>query len=145
MARIRTMKPEMWQDEKLAPLDPLTRLVFLGLISMADDAGRVLDNVRLIDAFIFPETEDSSREALASLSRIARVRRGTTASGQRIIEIANWTKHQKIDHPNFSAALPKIVKLQEVTPPLANGSRGAREALAPHTNDQYQRPIIGRR
>ena len=29
MARIRSIKPEFWSDEKLAHQDPLTRLVFL--------------------------------------------------------------------------------------------------------------------
>jgi hypothetical protein len=127
MPRIRTIKPEFWADEKLSLLDPTTRLVFLGLISMADDAGRLVDSLKQIDAFIFPFTDDSSREALANLSRMARVRRGETASGQRVIQIVNW-KHQKVDHPNLSAALPPIVK--EVSPSFANGSRDSRDALA---------------
>src|SRR5437016_5694377 len=107
VARIRTIKPEFWGDEKLAPMDPLTRLVFLGLISMADDAGRVLDSVKLIDGFLFAHTDDSSRESLAKLHGAGRIRRGRTASGQRIIELVGW-KHQKVDHPNLRAALPPI-------------------------------------
>lgn len=142
MARIRTIKPEMFQDEKLAPMDVTTRFVFLGLISMADDAGRVLDNARVIDAFVFPETDDSAREALARLSRIGRIRRGKTASGQRILEICNWSRHQKVDHPNLKQAFPELVEIVEVTEirePFARDSRGIREPLAHHTNDQ--RPV----
>jgi hypothetical protein len=103
MPRIRTIKPEFWGDEKLAPMEPITRLVFLGLISMADDAGRLLDSVKQIDAMLFPLTEDSARESLAILSRTGRIQRGTTASGQRVIQIVNW-RHQRVDHPNMSAA-----------------------------------------
>ena len=142
MARIRTIKPEMFQDEKLAPCDPTTRLVFLGLIAMADDAGRVLDNVRVIDAFIFPETNDSSHEPLMRLSGMGRVVRGKTASGQRVLEICNWSRHQKIQHPNLRSALPEIVEVQAVTishEPLMRDSRGAHEPLTHHTNDQ--RPV----
>lgn len=142
MARIRTIKPEMFQDEKLAPCDPTTRLVFLGLIAMADDAGRVLDNVRVIDAFIFPETDDSSHEPLMRLSGMGRVVRGKTASGQRVLEICNWSRHQKIQHPNMRSALPEIVELQAVTishEPLMRDSGGAHEPLTHHTNDQ--RPV----
>ena len=142
MARIRTIKPEMFQDEKLAPCDPTTRLVFIGLIAMADDAGRVLDNVRVIDAFIFPETHDSSHEALMRLSGMGRVVRGKTASGQRVVQIANWEAHQKIQHPNLRSALPEIVEIQEVATshePLMNDSRGAHEPLTHHTYDQ--RPV----
>jgi hypothetical protein len=131
--RIRTIKPEFFQDEKLAPLDPTTRLVFLGLISMADDYGRLLDNVRVIDAFVFPETEDTSREALARLSRIGRIARGRTASGQRAIQIVNWERHQKVDHPNPKASLPELVAIEEDADSreaFARDSREIREAFA---------------
>jgi hypothetical protein len=148
MPRIRTIKPEFWADEKVSPLDPVTRLVFLGLISMADDCGRLVDNLKQIDAFIFPETEDSAREALANLSRISRVRRGVTHSGQKVIQIANWESHQKIDHPNIKAALPEIVEIKEDEPireSLANDSRITREAsrpdLRPTTIDQLPKSL----
>lgn len=126
--RIRSIKPEFWGDEKLAPLDVGTRLVFIGLISMADDAGRLLDSVKQIDAMLFPMTDDSSREALATLSRIGRIERGKTASGQSVIQIVNW-RHQKVDHPNLAAALPPIV--QRVT----EDSRDPREAFATDSRD----------
>lgn len=100
MPRIRTIKPELWQDEKLAALDPLTRLVFVGLISMADDAGRLVDNVKSIDGFIFPETEDTAKDALGILARLARILRYEASSGQRVIQIVNWQRHQRVDHPN---------------------------------------------
>lgn len=138
MARIRTIKPEFWHDEKLAPCDALTRLVFLGLISAADDFGRVLDNERVLDAFMFPDTEDSVREPLANLSRMGRVRRGKTASGQRIIQIVNWERHQKVDKPQPKMAFPEIVEETPFTPireSFANHSRTARAPLAPHTTD----------
>lgn len=140
MARIRTIKPEFWHDEKLAPCDPLTRLVFLGLISAADDFGRVLDNERVLDAFMFPETADSVREPLANLSRMGRVQRGKTASGQRIIQIVNWERHQKVDKPQPKMAFPEIVEIIEDTPvreSFANHSRTDREPLAPHTTDLH--------
>lgn len=153
MARIRTIKPEYFQDEKLAPLDVVTRFVFLGLISMADDAGRLLDNVKVIDAFIFPESGESSRDSLATLSRIGRIVRGTTQSGQRVIQITNWTRHQRVDKPNFANSLPELVELQGVTEfatdsraileSVANGSRpdlrSTTTDLRPPTTDQTAR------
>lgn len=149
MARIRTLKPEFWADEKLAPLPPLDRLVFLGLISLADDAGRVLDNVRVIDAQLFPETPDSSLEPLRRLSGIGRIRRGITSSGQRIVEICNWKRHQKISHPNLKAAFPEIVEVVEdsaIPEPFRNQTGAIPEPLRSHsgtiptTYDQYLRP-----
>ncbi len=143
MARIRTIKPEFWQDEKLSPCDPLTRLVFLGLVSLADDAGRLVDNLRLIDAQIFPNTADTAHEALMRLSRMGRIRRGKTASGQRIIELTNWNRHQKIQHPNLRGALPEIVEDEAVADAheaLMSHSRAAPEPLTHHTNDQRPEP-----
>lgn len=98
----------MWQDEKLAPLPPITRLVFIGLISMADDGGRIIDSARAVDGFIFPLTDDSSRESIEILVGLGLLSRGATSSGQRVIQIVNWS-HQKIDRPNLSSALPPIV------------------------------------
>lgn len=150
MARIRTIKPEFWHDEKLAPLDPLTRLVFLGLIGMADDAGRVVANLKVIDAFIFASTSDTAREALATLSRIGRVAVGTTSSGQVVLQIANWERHQKVDRPNAKTCLPPIITelntaahFTEIRDTLASPSRENRVSLAtpsrhdlgPRTND----------
>ena len=108
MARIRTIKPEFWQDEKLAPLDPLTRLVFLGLISQADDAGRLVDSVRLLDGLLFPMTDDTCADALVKLNELGVIERGVTASGQRVIQIVGWEKHQKVEKPNLKSALGPI-------------------------------------
>jgi hypothetical protein len=145
MARIRTIKPEFWQDEKLTPMADVDRLLFLFLVSSADDCGRLLDKPSKIEADMFDgvqDRRDDVREALARLSRIGRILRGKTASGQRVIEITNWAKHQRVDHPNVKAAFPEIIELYEDTDireAFANDSRGIREPLAHHTNDQ--RPV----
>lgn len=99
MPRIRSIKPDFWQDEKLSPLSPLTRLVFLGLISQADDAGRLLDNVKTIDGLLFPMTADSSEQAIEELSTLGRILRYEGPSGQRLIQVTNWDKHQKVKNP----------------------------------------------
>ena len=134
MARIRTIKPEFWHDEKLGPLAPLTRLVFLGLVSMADDAGRLLDNGKVIDAFIFPYTDDTAGSAVDELWMLGRIERGVTDSGQRVIQITNWT-HQKVDHPNLKAALPPLTTVTAITREgFATASRAIRDSIS--TSDQ---------
>lgn len=144
MARIRTVKPEFWGDEKLAPMDALTRLVFLGLISMADDAGRLLDSVKQIDGVLFAYTDDTAREPLARLAESGRIRRGETASGQRVIQITNW-HHQKVDHPNLKGALPPIAQgVTDAAPSVrevgASDSRGARDSISTSTSTSDLRP-----
>lgn len=147
MVRIRTIKPEFWSDEKLSPLDPIDRLVFLGLVSLADDFGRCHDNVKVIDAFVFPNCSRTVRESLANLSALGRIRRGMSCSGKPILEIVNWSKHQKVDKPQEKMALPpihvctkEIVDNPTVLESFANDSRIVRELVAPRPTTMDQRP-----
>ena len=161
MARIRTIKPEFWSDEKVSALEPVDRLVFLGLISLADDFGRVHDLEKVIDAFIFPNTSHSVRESLANLSRMVRIRRGKASNGKPILEIVNWSKHQRVDKPQPKMALPPIDTITnenvDVTPireSLANDSGMVRDFGAPRppttdlrtqTTDQKSETVIRER
>ena len=140
MPRIRTLKPEFWGDEKLAPLPAATRLVFLGLISMADDAGRLVDSVRTIDGFIFPETEESAREALDTLASLGRILRYRSESGQRLIQLTGWKDHQRVDKPSshvLPAPLSASSDATRASAALAGVSRESREDSSPRptTND----------
>lgn len=128
MARIRTIKPEYWSDEKLSRESDSTRFLFIALWSMADDFGRLIDNEKQIEAFVFPHEERSRdvREGLARLARLGRIKRGTAENGQHVIEVVNWTKHQKVDRPSERGAIAQIVTAQEVTKP----SRKTRESSA---------------
>lgn len=145
MARIRTIKPEFWGDEKLAPLPALARLVFLGLISMADDAGRLVDNVKSIDGFIFPETEETSRDSLDTLASSGRIVRYKSESGQRIIQVANWLKHQKVDKPS-RYTLPAVAEpsreLRETVEESPRSDLGPTtgDLLPPTSEQRAQRP-----
>jgi len=40
MARIRTIKPEIWEDQKTGKLEAMAALTFIGMISLSDDEGR---------------------------------------------------------------------------------------------------------
>jgi len=94
----------------------------------------------VIDAFIFPNTDDCVRESLANLSRIGRVRFGNASSGMPILEIVNWEKHQRVDKPQTRVALPPINDIEQETctntekstvrESFANHSGTARESFA---------------
>lgn len=148
MARIRTIKPEFWGDEKMSRLDPITRLVYLGLISLADDAGRLLDNVKTLDGLLFPNTNDTCREALDTLARLSRITRYRVASGQSLIQIARWKDHQQVDRPSKyvlpgpeQAVETEPVAAPDVTPRVAKDSRDTRENGAQQSRDS-RAPIL---
>lgn len=58
MARIRTIKPEFWEDEKVAKLSIPCRLLFVGTWTFADDLGCIKGNAALIKSQIFPYDEN---------------------------------------------------------------------------------------
>lgn len=58
MARIRTIKPEFWEDEKIGKLPIPCRLFFIGCWNFADDFGVIKGNVALLKSQIFPYDEN---------------------------------------------------------------------------------------
>jgi hypothetical protein len=146
VARIRTIKPEFWSDEKIALLDPITRLVYLALISLADDYGRLIDNVKSLDGTIFPHTDESCADSLDTLASLQRILRYTAKSGQHLIQIVRWEDHQKVNHPGkevlpapTSEDLLKPVPKKSSSESPEKGKRAARKSLAsylgPRTKD----------
>jgi hypothetical protein len=137
VARIRTIKPEFWQDEKLAPLPALTRLVFIGLISQADDAGRLIDNVKMLDGQLFPLTDETCGPSLDELARLGRIIRYHSESGQRLLQITHWDTHQKVDRPS-KYTLPPPPESED-PPELREENRWerdtTREEVATHSRD----------
>ena len=140
MARIRTIKPEFWTDEKLAPLPAIVRLTFLGLVSMADDAGRLVDSVKHLDGLLFAESDDSCGESLKLLEECGCIQRGVAENGRRVIQITGWTKHQRVDKPNKLACLPEIKAIRDED---KNHSGQRTELVA--TDSGVSRELVGPR
>ena len=60
MARIRTIKPEFWQDEDLATLSEPALILAAGLLNHADDEGYFRAHPGLIKAaFLSSETANT--------------------------------------------------------------------------------------
>ena len=58
MARIRTIKPDFWEDEKIGKLPIPCRLFFIGCWNFADDFGVIKGNAVLLKSQIFPYDEN---------------------------------------------------------------------------------------
>jgi hypothetical protein len=97
VARIRTIKPEFWQDERLCGLSRDIRLLYIGLWNLADDHGRLRGHPAFIKGHVFPYDEDADVPAwlarLELLGRIVRYQR----DGQTFIWIRKFSEHQKMD------------------------------------------------
>lgn len=147
MARIRTIKPELASDEKLASVSRAARLTFVLLMTQADDDGLLPGRARQLLGALYPHDEDIGATELhgwlSELEQIGVVRMRETFDGAPIVEITNWSKHQRVDHKAKSLILNNLK-------PFTEPSREPRESLAsderepraptldlrPTTNDQ---------
>ena len=104
MGRIRTIKPEFPQSESMGRISRDARLTFILLWTMADDAGRLRGHPKLVANLLFPCDDDAGENVETWLGEL--VQEGCIArykaDGHHYIEICQWRKHQKIDHPTAS-------------------------------------------
>jgi len=101
MPRIRTVKPEFWSDTRMRQ-EALTRCVFLCLLSMADDEGRIEGDDSTVWRFgNFPEPSGAIRKALDDLVDMGRVVK-YEADGNPYLQVRHFRRHQQISHPTKS-------------------------------------------
>ena len=116
MARIRTIKPEFWEDEKLAKLPVYARLLFIGTWNFADDNGALLANPVLMKSHIFPY-EDIGISTISEWIDIL-VENGmlirTTYNGKDYLVIRKFLIHQKINRKSIRINIPLPVALQVI-------------------------------
>jgi hypothetical protein len=104
MARIRTIKPEFFTSLTVADLTPHQRLTFIGLWTHCDDAGRCVDDARLIKAAVWPLDDRTAAEVerdLGALNESSLITR-YTLNRRRYIVVNGWREHQKINRPTPS-------------------------------------------
>lgn len=131
MARIRSIKPEFWTDEKVVELSFAARLLFVGLWNFADDDGRMVYSPKKIKMQVFPaDTLDISelvgeirRKKLVLLYTESRRIPPTLPESEFMadetvyLQIVKFDQHQKIDKrtksklpapPESPAEFPRI-------------------------------------
>ena len=105
MARKRMVDPDFWLDEKLGTVTRDERLLFMGLISNADDEGRGRANCKLLKSTVFPYDEDLSGENIRTmLLNLAGLKIVTLyeADNQEFYFLPNFLKHQALNRPTKS-------------------------------------------
>jgi hypothetical protein len=103
MARIRSVKPEFFTSETIAALTVQARLTFIGLWTYADDAGRAIDNPKLLKAAVWPLDDDVTAGQVAGhLDEFERANLicRYSVDGKRYLHIVNWDEHQQPKNPS---------------------------------------------
>jgi len=94
MARIRTVKPEMWTDGKVVRLSDAANLFFIALLNQADDDGRLQNDSKQIEcrAPRFWGRAETLLKELADAGLVV-----TFGLQGQFLQIKNFSKHQVID------------------------------------------------
>jgi hypothetical protein len=105
MARARSIKPGFFTNDSLVDLPFATRLLFIGLWTIADKEGRLLDRPKKIKMEIFPADDVDCEQALTQLTDKGFLLR-YEAEGVRYIQVFNWRKHQNPHMKEADSAIP---------------------------------------
>lgn len=124
MSRIRTIKPEFFLDDELAELTPLTRLLFIGLWTLADCEGRLEDRPKRIRAQLHP-FDDGDTDAMLQALHDRRFIIRYIVDGNRYIEVRSFKKHQRLTTKEIEgrSQIPPRVK-PETTQDIAGTQPG---------------------
>lgn len=112
MARIRTIKPEFWTDERLTECSLSARLLFIGMLNFADDNGNLQRSAKRIKMQVFPADSIDCEPLIIELITHGLLTE-YSVSEDKYLNIKNFKKHQIINRPSKSV-IPQ--------PPFSEGS-----------------------
>lgn len=131
--------PGIWHSEQIGSISRDARLLFLGLVSNADDSGRLKASPRYLKATVFPYDEDIGPADVAHwLDEIARAVDGEglapavlyQVGDAAYVQLTKWHTYQSIDRPSPSSLPPPFGEPQEPDPKTNGAPRRKRPILA---------------
>lgn len=105
MPRARNIKPAFFASDIVAGLEPLTRLLLIGIWTIADKAGRLEDRPRRIRAEVLPYDDCDIESMLAALADVGLIVR-YDARGIPAIQVVNWDKDQNPHQKEAESTMP---------------------------------------
>jgi len=105
MARARNIKPGFFTNDVLADCDPLARLLFAGLWTVADRAGRLEDRPKRIKAAVLPYDSCDVDTLLNQLHNHGFIER-YEVDGLKLIQVLAFDKHQNPHKNESDSELP---------------------------------------
>lgn len=105
MARARNIKPGFFRNADLVELPFEARLLFVGLWTIADRAGRLEDRPKQIKMELFPADNLDCDALIGQLASIGVLER-YEHDGKRYLHITNFAKHQNPHRDEKASTLP---------------------------------------
>lgn len=130
MARIRSIKPEFWTDEKVVEVSAFARLLFIGAWNFCDDDGRMVYSPKRLKMQIFPSDDVDCAALTVELERQKLVQI-YTVDGTDYLQVTGFLKHQKIDKRSASKLPPPPDSSESprLSPNPADGREGIKEGI----------------
>jgi len=130
---------KIWDDPKFRKLSIEARLLFVFLITEADDEGRFWDSPEEWALRVFPAKRVDAERLMKELRR-HRLVAGYKAEGRPAVFLPGWFSNQQLSHPVPSMIVPPPSKV------LAKHKRYARELHALYLHQsQHNRSEAARR
>lgn len=113
MARIRTVKPQHWNDKELSKISIQAHLLWIGMWNFSDDSGVIENDPLLIKSQIFPRRTDVRTEQVKLwLDQLVKARfiLPFIHENESYFVHRTFNTHQKIDKPQPSKISSKVVE-----------------------------------
>lgn len=125
--RIRTIKPEMFADEAFGTLSHQARLLFIGLITMSDDEGRLRALPAAITGHIFPYDDVPLSKLKRWIEELVNARLIVIyeADGLPYAWLPGWAKHQRVNRLTPSTLPPPPAARAQAPASSTNGYKKA--------------------
>ncbi len=101
MARIRTIKPELWSSERFGEGSLRARLMFVASLNFADDYGNLDRSSKQLKVQTMPYDEGDGEAIVSELLRLGLFIE-YQVDGKFYLHIKNFEVHQRVDHPSKS-------------------------------------------
>lgn len=138
MARARNIKPGFFTNDDLAEVDPLGRILFIGLWTLCDREGRLEDRHRKIKAEILPYDDCDVDGLLSDLQTQGFITRYESGDS-KYIQVLNFTKHQN-PHIKESASTIPAPDLHSACTGNESGKHTTNPADSPFLNPESSFP-----
>ena len=149
MARIRSVKPEFWIDEKLAiSTSRDARLIYIGLWNLADEHSRVRGSSAYLKGQLFAYDDDLTPSTLGRLideleaaSAVVRY----VADGETYLYLPKLARHQRLEPDKVPSRLPAPPPELVEAEPCADLSAPDPDESAPREEDHALLYVAGSR
>ena len=145
----RMLHTKIWYSDQFASLKPIECLLYIGMITLGDDDGRLRGDGRFLGGQIFPFRKISPRQVEKMRDRIAEVGLIVIYSTQKGLCIShpNWNQYQTLrkDRAKPSDIPPPLVANPQPTDNQASAQGNSERRKENRSGTEDIRSILARR